>query len=138
MIKTINIYQNTKDLSDVLYNVNLDQIDSVPNYSINQILFKGINNIDNDSIQKVLLALCQKLALQGFCTIEILNMKSVCSSYLSGSITDINMYELLRDKINYVSLQTIKNIIEADNSLTIAGIDISQYTMSIKIERVKL
>mgnify|MGYP003340512990 CR=1 FL=1 len=138
MQKTINIYQNARQLSPTVYNVHIDKLEAIPNYSINQILSPAINYIDINHIPLAIHTICQKLKLDGSCTIDIVNMKSICTDYTHGAIVDNEIFELLNNRANYVSIPTIKSIVEKDINLAITHISTNKHITSIRIERIKL
>jgi hypothetical protein len=138
MNKIINIYQNPKQILDGVYNVHIDKLDSIPNYSVSQTISKAINFIDLSIVPKAVFTICQKLNVGGYCVIEILNFNSVATAYTKGSISDEAIFDLLKDRINIVSFPSLKTIIDQDSNLIIHSIDISKHTTSIKIERIKL
>jgi hypothetical protein len=138
MNKIINIYQNPKQILDGIYNVHIDKLDSIPNYSISQAISKAINFIDLAIVPKALLTICQKLSVGGYCIIEILNFNSVATAYTKASISDEVIFGLLKDKMNIISFSSLKAIIDQEPNLIIHSIDTLKYSTSVKIERIKL
>lgn len=138
MHKTINVYNNTKQLSNNLYNVSLDRLDSVANYSLNQIVSSSLNYLDLNSIPRVVGVMFQKIKLGGSCLFQIVNMKDICSLYVKGSVDDTTLFNLLNERVNYISIPALKAIIDADSNFNITSIDTHKFITSISIERVKL
>jgi hypothetical protein len=138
MNKIVSVYQNSKQILEGIYNVHIDKMDIVPNYSVSQILSSAINYVEISAVPQLLQIMCRKLKVEASCVIDILNFKAICSAYTSGSMDDATIFALLNGRTNIISMPSIKKIIDQDQNLTITGIDNSKFITSIKIERVKL
>lgn len=138
MSKVINVYQNSGQNLEGAYNIHVDKIGELANYSLPNIFLPSLNYLTDDVIANVLQELARKLSLGGKLIIKILDLKPLCLDYINNSLEDKKLFSLIDNIKNLISFNAINQIISKDSDMTISQIDKDKYFSIITIERINL
>jgi hypothetical protein len=138
MSKIINVYQNSGQNLEGAYNIHVDKINELANYSLSNIFLPSLNYLAEEKAVGVLQELINKLALSGKIAIKILDLKPLCLDYINNALEDKLLFSLIENIKNLISFDTINQIISKDSDTTISKIDKDKYFNIITIERINL
>jgi len=138
MSKIINVYQNPGQNIENTYNIHVDKLNELPNYSLPNVLLSCFNYLKEDSLSVVLEELMRKLAFGGKLVIKTLDFKSLCFSYMNNSLEDQKLFILIDGIKNLASFSFIEKVIAKNPDIRLEKIDMDQNFKIITLERIKL
>jgi hypothetical protein len=138
MSKIINVYQNPGQNLENTYNIHVDKLNELPNYSLPNIILSCFNYLKEDSLSLVLEELIRKLSFGGKLVIKTLDFKSLCFSYMNNALEDQKLFTLIDGIKNLSSFNFIEKIVSKNPDIRLEKIDIDQNFKIITLERIKL
>jgi hypothetical protein len=138
MSKIINVYQNPGQNLENTYNIHVDKLNELPNYSLPNIILSCFNYLKEDDLSLVLEELIRKLSFGGKLIIKTLDFKSLCFSYMNNALEDQKLFTLIDGIKNLSSFNFIEKILSKNPDIRLEKIDIDQNFKIITLERIKL
>lgn len=109
--------------------LSIENIDNLVECSVDNIVFGCIELIDKDNARAMFNKLCDKLRPKGIIIIKFHDLKSICQSYISSSISNSDFLQILKNLenplnideiITYININSFKviNIIKEEQHIT--------------------
>ena len=138
MSRNINICINKQLFQNIngFENIDINNLNSLINYSVNTILLDNLNLLETDNFQEVIGSIFNKVAVGGQMVIRFIDAKLLAKKYVENLIND-------KDFIVYISaiksILTVENICSyLDANFVVDGIDQSDFNTMIKIMRTNI
>jgi hypothetical protein len=138
MSRNINICINKQLFQNIngFENIDINNLNSLINYSVNTILLDNLNLLETDNFQEVIGSIFNKVAVGGQMVIRFIDAKLLAKKYVENLIDD-------KDFIVYISaiksILTVENICSyLDANFVVDGIDQSDFNTMIKIMRTNI
>jgi len=116
--------------------VDINNLDTIINYSVNALLVDYLNLIDNNTVPIVLDNLCQKMAVGGQMVIRFIDAKTLAKKFAENIIDENQFAENISILKSILTVDNIYNMITSD--FMINNIDQSDMYTTIKILRTNL
>lgn len=116
--------------------VDINNLDTIINYSVNALLIDYLNLIDNNAIPVILETLCQKMSVGGQMVIRFIDAKILAKKFADNIINESQFAENISILKSILTVDSIYNMIGTD--FIINNIDQSDIYTTIKILRVNL
>ena len=138
MSRNINICINKKLFQNIngFESVDINNLNSVVNYSANIVLLDNFNLLEAENYESVLGSILNKVAVGGQMVIRFIDAKLIAKKYAENLIED-------KEFILYISaiksILTVENICNyLDTNFIIDGIDQSDFNTMIKLMRTNI
>jgi len=116
--------------------VDINNLDSIINYSVNALLIDYLNLIENNSIPRLLENIFQKMAVGGQMVIRFIDAKILAKKFAENLISEDQFAEHITILKSILTVDNIYNVIEPD--FIINNIDQSDIYTTIKILRINI
>lgn len=116
--------------------VDINNLDTVVNYSVNALLVDYLNLIDNNTIPILWEALCQKMSVGGQMVVRFIDARMLAKKFTDNIISEEQFAENISILKSILTVEKIYNMIGSD--FIINNIDQSDIYTTIKIVRTNL
>jgi predicted SAM-dependent methyltransferase len=127
---------HSKRLSDA-EPIDISTVSGVINLSVDTIFCDSLESITEEELPKLFVEILNKIRPRGYLILNILDIKKLCGEYLQNIITNQIFLSLIKNKNNFISLDTIYSLVDT-KSFQIMKIDTDQNTISLVIQRTKI
>ena len=117
-------------------NVDVDNIDSVINCSVDTIFAYILEFIPQNNFTDVLKKVASKLRQGGDLYIKFTDYKNICNMYTKNEITDNDLLNFFRGKSNIISIDTITSLL--DHKYSVSKIDFVDGFITMSVQRTQL
>lgn len=138
MSRNINICVNKTYFRglDGFDSVDISNMDSIINYSVNTIIVDNLSMVDTNSLDGFLSQVLLKLAVGGQLVLRFLNTKLLAKQYSDGMILDDEYLKHMRMIGSAITVEKIYSLL--DGNYNVEDIDVSEIYSVIKILRTNL
>ena len=138
MSRNINICINKQLFQNIngFENIDINNLNSVVNYSTNTMLVDNFNLWETENFQDALSLILNKIAVGGQMVLRFIDAKLLAKKYVENSIND-QEFMLYTSAIKCVlTVETICNCL--DKNFVVDGIDQSDFNTMVKIMRTNI
>lgn len=138
MSRNINICINKQLFQNIngFESIDINNLNSVVNYSTNTMLVDNFNLLETENFQDVLSLILNKIAVGGQMVLRFIDAKLLAKKYAENSIND-QEFMLYASAIKCVL--TVENICNClDKNFVVDGIDQSDFNTMVKIMRTNI
>lgn len=116
--------------------VDINNLDSIVNYSVNAIIVDNFNLIDRNILNVMTQKILEKLTVGGQVILRFLDAKMLAQKYIDNSITDDEFLKYAQSLKSAITIETINDALDAN--FIIDNIDKSEIYTVIKIIRINI
>lgn len=136
MNRKINLtYHKNKEIIKGFLDVNISDISSVVNYSVDVLYCSVLNKIENSKINNYIDQIIEKIRYGGQLIISITDIHGVCKAYINKSIIDKDFFSIMQNTCENLSEEQIISYIQSKHGLEILGIEKIDYNTIINFQR---
>lgn len=136
MIRKINLIHHKykheiKDFIEILIN----DIDSIPNFSVDIMYCACLSKVDGNKIESYLNKITKKLRYGGQLVIVVSDIISICKNYINKFLSDEQFFNLIQDCHQNLTKEYILKFILDTNTYDLIGVEEHQNMIALSFGR---
>lgn len=136
MIRKINvIHHKHKESLQGFTDVQISEISSLVNYSIDMIYCSILNKVEKNKINFYLDSITEKIRYGGQLMLVVTDIRKVCERYVNKSISDEIFFDSIRDVSEDLNEDQMINYLTTKHRLDVIGIVKNNNTTAITFQR---
>lgn len=136
MIRKVNlVHHKHKTSIQGFSDVQISDIESVINYSIDVIYCSILNKLDKSKVSYYLDTIANKVRYGGQLIIVVTDIRAVCASYVNKSISDEIFFETVKDVSQELDNETILSYLLSKHGFSIIGMEKNNHSVAMSFQR---